>query len=92
MGLQAGGAAYLTYPNPADNSIYLSRVFLGANTNATGFLRGYMRGLWDWLHAGGVNDGDTFNGAGDLAGKTFLIIKNSPNQGLFVIETSNTLP
>jgi len=86
------GAGALIYPNPADNSIYLSRVFLSGTVTNPGSLRGYYRGLWSWLHSGGANDGDTFSGAGDLAGKSFLIIKNSPNQGLFVIETSNTLP
>jgi hypothetical protein len=88
----SGGA--LIYPNPADNGIFLSRVFLGWNTNASGtvHVRGYMRGYWAWMHVLGVNDGDTFNGSGDLAGKTFLIIKFGPNQGLFVLETSNTLP
>jgi hypothetical protein len=91
-GLVTGGNSYLAYPNPADNSIYLSRIFLGSQQTGPGHLRGYYRGLWSWLHAGGVNDGDTFNGSGDLAGKTFLVVKNSPNQGLFVIETSNTLP
>lgn len=83
------GSSLPIYPNIADNSIYLSRVFLNASSNS---LRGYMRGFWAWMHNLGVNDGDTFNGAGDLAGKTFLIIKFGPNQGLFVIETSNTLP
>jgi len=82
----------LAYPNPSDNSIYLSRVFLGQNASVAGHLRGYFRGYWAWMHALGVNDGDTFSGSGDLAGKTFLVIKNSPNQGLFIIETSNTLP
>jgi hypothetical protein len=86
------GVTFPAYPNPADNSIYLSRVFFGVGSSTPLHVRGYFRGLWSWLHNGGVNDGDTFNGAGDLAGKTFLIIKNSPNQGLFVIETSNTLP
>jgi hypothetical protein len=89
-----GGTAslgFLPYPNAADSSIYLSRVFIGSASSPV-HLRGYHRGLWGWCHSGGVNDGDTFNGSGDLAGKTFLIIKNSPNQGLFVIETSNTLP
>jgi hypothetical protein len=84
------GVGALAYPNPGDNSIYLSRAFL--YFQAGNALRGYFRGLWSWMHSSGANDGDTFNGAGDLAGKSFLIIKNSPNQGLFVIETSNTLP
>jgi hypothetical protein len=87
----AFSTVYPPYPNPADNSIYLSRVFIGSSSGLV-HLRGYLRGLWHWLHNGGVNDGDTFNGSGDLAGKTFLIVKFSQNQGCFVIETSNTLP
>lgn len=86
------GANNPAYPNPADNSIYLSRLFLASSVPTFTHLRGYARGVWSWLHNGGVNDGDTFNGAGDLAGKSFLVIKNGPNQGLFIIETSNTLP
>lgn len=88
LNVMGQGTNAFTYPNPADNSIYLSRVFICSSL----VLRGYFRGLWYWLHAGGANDGDTFNGSGDLAGKTFLVIKNSQAQGFFVIETSNTLP
>jgi hypothetical protein len=98
MSVNGISASLLPFPNPADNGIYLSRVFFGQqNSTPPGHVRGYFRGYWGWLHNGGVNDGDTFSGSGDLTGKTFLIIKNSPNavsnnQGLFVIETSNTLP
>jgi len=65
-----------TGPNAVDGNMYLSRLFLGDNASVTNGLRGYLRGVWQLLTGGaGVNDGDTFSGTGDLAGRTFLILK-----------------
>lgn len=81
----------LVYPNSSDSSIYLSPIWV---CEITPLIRGRLRGLWQWLHViTGVSDGDTFSGTGDLAGRTFLIIKqfNAAASGVYVIETSNTV-
>ena len=86
-GVTVIGNGAIVYPNTADNSIYLGTpLFTIVNS-----IRGKPRGLWSWLHSGGINDGDTFSGGGDLAGKTFIGVKNGPNNGIFILETSNTL-
>jgi len=55
-------------------------------------LRGTMRGFWGSDHPiATFNDGDTFSGAGALAGKTFRFVKGSANGGVYCIETSATL-
>jgi hypothetical protein len=84
----------LTFPNPSDGGIWLSPVTIADNTTAPApNQRGYLRGIWQFLHPlASVNDADTFSGTGDLAGKTFLFIKQTGNSGIFTIETSDTLP
>ncbi len=91
LGNPANGGGGLLYPNAADNAIYMTPTYLTFAQSSAGNLRGRFRGLWNWWHVGGANDGDTFNGGGDLAGKSFLVIKASPNAGMFIIETSNTV-
>jgi hypothetical protein len=86
------------YPNPPDNGVQLSRVWLHepgltAIVSPSSVIRGRLRGFWHWLHPVGANvqDGDTIAGAGDLVGKTFLIVKPTVyGTGLFVLETSGT--
>lgn len=67
--------ARLSYPNPTDNSIWLSPIGIG--TSESGLcIRGFMRGLYSpdhWLSA--MSHGDTFSGSGDLAGKSFSLIR-----------------
>ncbi len=88
------GAGVMAYPNPTDGGIVISRVFIQEpTTGGVNSRRGWMRGFWAFGHAiANVVDGDTFTGTGDLAGRTFLVIKssNGANLGLYVIETSNT--
>lgn len=81
----------IPYPNPEDNSLYLAPISISEVATVT--LRGRMRGWWQWLHVNtAVSDGDTFNGTGDLAGKTFMIIKGAVSPTInYIIETSNTL-
>jgi hypothetical protein len=80
----------LTFTNPSDSRIYLVPVRVMQTTGGNQ-IRGRMRGLWWSAHAiSNFSDGDTLSGTGDLAGKTFLIIKGTPNSGLHVLETSNT--
>lgn len=81
------------YPNPVDNSLMLSAVTVVEDNGNTIGVRGRMRGFWQFLHpvAAPVEDGDTFAGTGELAGKTFLVIKpTADSTGLYIIETSDT--
>ena len=51
-----------------------------------------MRGFYHLCHAiAGFSDGQTFSGSGDYAGKTFQVVKQSANNGLYCIEISNTV-
>lgn len=91
--LKGGAQAFLfgsvPYPNNPDSGIYLSPVWITETTTA--LQRGRLRGFWHFLHAiASLNDGDVFAGTGSLAGKTFMLIKQSANAGIFCIETSNT--
>lgn len=88
----ASGASVGTvqYPNGPDNALYLSPIWVHENSSST--IRGRIRGLYHVLHAlASFTDGQTFNGAGDYAGKTFQILKPGSNSGMWAIETSNTV-
>lgn len=89
-GLLVGGASSLVYPNPVDGGLYMSPIWVVEVAGP--LIRGRMRGLWQLCHpTASFAHGDTFTGVGDLAGKTFEVIKPSGNVALFCIETSNTL-
>lgn len=78
-----------TFPNPVDGLAILSRVFVADLQNSLYNRRGYLRGFWHFCHpVTNVADGDTFSGGGDLAGRTFMVIKSSFNSGLYIVETS----
>lgn len=90
-----GGSVVNTfvYPNPADNGLYMSPLFI----HHTGCVRGYLKGLWSPLQYLPLGHGDTFSGTGALAGKTFLsqvtrgvTVGNSYPTGEMFVETSNT--
>jgi hypothetical protein len=80
----------LPYPNAVDGGLYVIRVRLH-ETSAT--FRGLHRGLWSSCHPlASFNDGDTFTGAGTLAGKTFRVVKTVGGAtSLLIIETSATV-
>ena len=83
-------AGAIAYTNPANSKLFIAPVDIthtvGGNTK-----RGRMRGFWHVGHAiSNFTNGDTFSGTGDLAGKTFLLIKQSMNAGIYCIETSTT--
>lgn len=91
-----GSATTLTgtvpYPNPTDGGLYLSPLWItDPNSSPANAIRGRMRGFYQVLHdIANFNDLDTFTGVGDYAGKTFLLIKQGGNAGIYCIETSNT--
>jgi len=85
----------LAYPNPADNGLYLSPIWIHHN----GTLRGYFKGLWAPVQSLPLGHNDTFSGSGGMTGKSFLaqyIIGNTNNNsyslsiGEFIVETSST--
>lgn len=90
------GVGAIPYTNPANGAFYLSRVWIHDSiTTPVKSLRGRMRGFWQWLHAGtGVANLEDLIGTGELAGKTFIVIKpggNGTSSTTYVIETSDTV-
>jgi len=82
-----GQVAYL---NGVDNGLYISPVWVC--DNATANVRGRMRGFHHFLHAiANVVDGQTFTGSADYPGRTFEVLKQSGNSGVYFMETSDTL-
>lgn len=80
----------IPYPNRAGSYFLLEPVLISHTT--AGGVRGRLRGFWYTPHSiSALNDGDTLSGTGDLAGKTFRVIKQSGNAGVYVIETSDTV-
>ena len=78
------------YSNQPDHKIYLAPLRV-SNTLPVINFRGKMRGLWHYQHLlTTIADGETFTGSGNLAGKTFLAIKQTPNAGVWIVETSDT--
>jgi len=80
----------LQFTNPADQRIYLAPIRVSC-TSPANTLRGRMRGIWFYGHPiTTVSNGDTFSGVGELAGKTFEIIKQTGNACVICMETSST--
>jgi hypothetical protein len=88
-----GGSGFvgnIPFPNSVDNALYVSPVWVCEN--ATSIVRGQLRGFYQICHpVANFLDGQTFNGALDYNGKSFLVMKTTPNSGIYGIETSNTL-
>jgi hypothetical protein len=78
----------LYYPNSTDNAFYSSPIWVAEGSN----IRGQLRGMYQILHPiANFLDGTNYTGSADFNGKTFTIVKTTPNSGLYLIETSNTL-
>jgi hypothetical protein len=94
MGNGTAGTTALTYPNGADNGLYLAPVFV----HHGGIVRGQLKGLWNPCHNAPFGHGDTFSGssAGGLNGKSFVGIgmqanSSAQNSRSYVgLETSDT--
>ena len=77
-------------PNSADNSLYLSPLWIVEPTVV--LLRGRFRGLYQVCHSiSNFSDGQLINGSGDFAGKTLMIIRQGPNAGFWALEVSATV-
>jgi len=92
-GIKGSSTAFLggiPMPNTTDNALYLSPVWVVENS--TSVIRGQLRGFYQVLHPiANFSDGQTFDGALDFNGKTFRVVKTTPNSAMYVIETSDTL-
>lgn len=82
-----GGAAY---PDPVTGGILISPMWL----NEASLVRGHIPGLWGLMHPASASFavGDTFDGTGDLAGRSFLIVGSAGGStvGKVALEVSNT--
>lgn len=87
-GLYYLGNSGLTYPNPTDGGLYLSRLWAARPSH----MRGTIPGLWAPLHAAPLSCYDTFTGSGDLAGRTFMAVSigYTSRYGQIFLEISNT--
>lgn len=85
-----GSTQAVAYPDPISGGINLSRVLV--SNGATEGVRGRMPGLFAPLNALPGNNGDTFSGTGDLAGRTFILLDcgSGITRGRAALETSGT--
>jgi hypothetical protein len=79
------------WPNPADSGMHLSRMSI---SNSTDGLRGFVRGVWlvphAWSNWSGslISDLPEFDGNGDFAGRSFIIVQ-STSTAVLAIETTD---
>lgn len=75
MGAVAASSG-LPYPHPVDGGLWMAPVWVveTAPTSIQSVIRGHMNGVWNPLHNRPLNVGDTFQGTGALAGKTFMAL------------------
>lgn len=81
-------------PNGPDTAYYFEPVWV--HENSANIIRGRLRGLYWLLHPStSFADGQTFDGAGDYAGKSFIIMKSMRSSsfatGILIVETSATV-
>jgi hypothetical protein len=81
------------FTNGPDGGLYMCPAQVH---EAGGHIRGRLRGCYVWLHpAYGIADGDTFDGSGDFATKSFeavsLVTSGGGVPGVAIMETSDTL-
>lgn len=87
--------------NPADGAVYTADILVNEYGTPWG-TRGKLRGVYAMPHKGTLwDDQETYSGAGDLAGKEFLVLRMTPYQTyvgspdptncLMAFEISNTL-
>jgi len=84
------GVSGIQTPNSTDNAYYMSPVWVCEPTGS--IIRGRMRGFWHLCHASaGFGDGQVLAGINDVAGKNFKLVVKTFNNGIFCLETSDTL-
>jgi hypothetical protein len=87
-----GTTAAIYYPCPVDNGLWMTQ--LRSFDGTVSSLRGVFPGVWVPCHAVPLPQGDVFQGSGDYAGKTFLVLKGMSggwyNTAEWFMEISNT--
>lgn len=76
-GAIGGYSAYTPYPDPITGGVLTSPILLTEFIQNRILVRGRLPGLWAMLHHYGFNHGDVIPGTGDLAGKSFLVVRLS---------------
>ena len=86
-----GSTACAAYPDPITGGINLSRIPVSNGATVKG-IRGRLPGVFAPLNALPGNNGDTFSGVGDLAGRTFILLDcgNLTTRCRVALETSDT--
>lgn len=82
------GYGGLPYPNPADGRLYMAPIWVGDPNTGASTVRGRIPGLWNPLHSAPFERNDTFEGQGDLAGKSFFAWRQGNSSVVF--EVSDT--
>jgi hypothetical protein len=91
------GYGYVPYPNGPDGRGYVERVIIVESGSA--HFRAVLPGFWapfhDWKRNNTITDWMTFAGAGNLAGRSFIVAKwgdgnRTTGTVAFCIETSDT--
>ena len=80
-----GGGAY---PDPITGGMVLQPIL--STDSVDNITRGYYPGLWSPVHLTPGNPGDTFSGAGAMAGKQFLLLWVGAAGSRICLETSDT--
>lgn len=89
-GFYAPMGGVLAGPSPLDGTWTMSRLWVVDASNAS--LRGTVRGIWHVCHpAANFTDGQQILGSGNLAGRSFMIVKQGYNGGYWAVETSATV-
>lgn len=82
----------LDFPNGSDNSVWLHPMWIMDGVTPD-VIHGEVRGMYHCVHPiTFFGDGDTYTGAGAGIGRTVQIFRQTPSAGLWVVETSDTLP
>ncbi len=86
-----GGGNGISYPTPGYSGMLLSPIYLSDITPA--MVRGVLPGIWNILHDTTLPafvHGDTFDGTGNLLGRSFQIQLHDVSYRKFAVETSST--
>jgi hypothetical protein len=70
-----GSSGLLQWPNPSDGKGYMNRLLLLESNTLRAILPGFWVPLHNWVDAAGVQRFSEFTGSGNLAGRSFIIIK-----------------
>jgi hypothetical protein len=89
------GNGSFAYPNGPDGRGYIERLLVAESGHLRAVLPGFWVPLHNWKSAASIIDWQTFDGAGDLAGRSFIVAKwgnggTGTGTVAFCIETSDT--